>query len=144
MPTNLSNMAWFPGKPYTNSNNHYYRVRRSSPSRRSVYSSYRSHSPRYRSVSGPTVSDFTSVGSRGGSRSAPSVFSSSSWSSRRARPRAGFFRRTLHRIKRWFRQVFRYARRYPFRVFLLVIVPLILAGSLQELLSAIGVSFTSA
>lgn len=128
-------MTWFPGR--SSSSTHYHRVpRRLSPSRRSVYSTRSStHAPR--SVTGSAVSDIASLTGRG-SKSSASVLSSSSWS-RRARPRDGFFKRTLHRIKRWFRRVFRYARHHPFKVLLLIIVPLLMAGVLQKLLSIVGV-----
>lgn len=127
-------MTWFPGR--SSSSTHYHRVpRRPSPSRRSVHSTRSStHAPQ--STAGSAVSDIASL-TGCGSKSSASVLSSS-WS-RRARPRDGFFKRTLHRIKRWFRRVFRYARHHPFKVLFLVIVPLLMAGVLQKLLSIVGV-----
>ncbi|EKV08547.1 oxidase [Penicillium digitatum] len=78
-------------------------------------------------------------GSRAGARSNPSVFSSFSSSSRRARPRDGFVQRMLRDIKRLFRDIYRWARRNPVKVFMLVILPLLTSGVLPKLLAMIGI-----
>ncbi|KAJ5224127.1 hypothetical protein N7468_008669 [Penicillium chermesinum] len=75
----------------------------------------------------------------GGGRSSPSVFSSFSSSSRRARPRDGFMQRMVRSIKKLFRDIYRYARKNPIKVFLLVIIPLLTSGILPKLLAMIGV-----
>lgn len=122
-------MGWFDTRSSVSSSSHGH-VRRRSPSRRSVYSSYHARS------SAPSL-----LGGGGGShrgRSSPSVFSTSS-SSRRARPRAGFVQRVIHYIRKLLRDLYDYARRHPVKVFMMVIVPLITSGVLQRLLRMIGV-----
>lgn len=122
-------MGWFDTRSSVSSSSHGH-VRRRSPSRRSVYSSYHARS------SAPSF-----LGGGGGShrgRSSPSVFSTSS-SSRRARPRAGFVQRVIHYIRKLLRDLYDYARRHPVKVFMMVIVPLITSGVLQRLLRMIGV-----
>lgn len=126
LPTNIK-MGWFDG-PSRSSSSHYY-VRRRSPSRKSAgYSTYHSRH---------SAPSFFSLG-RGGGRSSPSVFSSFSSSSRRARPREGFIQRTIRAIKRLLRDIYRYARHHPIKVFMLVIVPLITSGVLVKLLGMVG------
>ncbi|KAA8652256.1 uncharacterized protein ATNIH1004_001160 [Aspergillus tanneri] len=115
-------MGWFEGLTTSSVR------RRRSPSRRSTYST---HHSRY---SAPSIFSFGG-GSRSG-RSSPSVFSSSS---RRARPRSGFIQRVVHFIKRLFRDISSYARRHPFKVLLLVVVPLLTSGVLQKLFAMIGI-----
>ena len=122
-------MGWFDTRSSVSSSSHGH-VRRRSPSRRSVYSSYHARS------SAPSF-----LGGGGGShrgRSSPSVFSTSS-SSRRARPRAGFVQRVIRYIRNLLRDLYDYARRHPVKVFMMVIVPLITSGVLQRLLRMIGV-----
>lgn len=122
-------MGWFDTRSSVSSSSHGH-VRRRSPSRRSVYSSYHARS------SAPSL-----LGGGGGShrgRSSPSVFSTSS-SSRRARPRAGFVQRVIHYVRKLLRDLYDYARRHPVKVFMMVIVPLITSGVLQRLLRMIGV-----
>ena len=144
-------MTWFDGRPRTTSSSTHYRVRRYPSSQlsssSSLYSKRHPHRPSYSSrprfLSTSALSDLTKRGGYGygysGTRSGPSVLSSSSWSSRRARPRHGYVKRTLHYIKRLFRDIYRYARRHPYKVFVLVIVPLVLAGVFQKLLAMVGV-----
>ncbi|KAJ5585299.1 uncharacterized protein N7459_005099 [Penicillium hispanicum] len=121
-------MGWFNGPSkshsYSASNGH---VR---PSRKS-YGYYSTNHSRH---SAPSI---FSIG-RGGGRSSPSVFSSFSSSSRRARPREGFVQRMVRAIKRLFRDIYRYAREHPIKVFLLVILPLLTSGVLPKLLAMIG------
>lgn len=45
----------------------------------------------------------------------------------------------VRKIKRLFRKMVRYAQHHPFKVFLLVIVPLITGGVLQKLLGMVGI-----
>ncbi|KAL4914020.1 hypothetical protein BDW62DRAFT_149839 [Aspergillus aurantiobrunneus] len=124
-------MGWFDGRSSTSGA--YVRKRSArSPSRRST-AGYSTHHSRH---SAPSIFDFG--GSRTG-RSSPSVFSSFSSSSRRARPRSGFIQRILRYIRRLFRDIKNYARRHPMKVFMLVIVPLITSGVLVKLFSMIGI-----
>lgn len=44
----------------------------------------------------------------------------------------------IHSIKKLFRDIYRYARRHPVKVFLLVILPLLTSGVLPKLLAMIG------
>ncbi|KAL5363778.1 hypothetical protein BJX96DRAFT_178372 [Aspergillus floccosus] len=118
-------MGWFDGR---SSSSGYYVRRRSSPARRG-YSTYHSRS------SAPSI--FSMGGSSRAGRSSPSVFSSSS--SRRARPRSGFIHRVVRYIKRLLRDIYSYARRHPFKVLLLVVVPLLTSGVLQRLFAMIGI-----
>ncbi|KAJ6155059.1 hypothetical protein N7470_005625 [Penicillium chermesinum] len=122
-------MGWFDGPKSHHSssihNNHYVRRRQVSPSRKSDYLS--THHARH---SAPSIFSF----GRG-----PSVFSSFSSSSRRARPRDGFMQRMVRSIKKLFRDIYRYARKNPIKVFLLVIIPLLTSGILPKLLAMIGV-----
>ncbi|KAG2419886.1 hypothetical protein HFD88_004683 [Aspergillus terreus] len=118
-------MGWFDGR---SSSSGYYVRRRSSPARRG-YSTYHSRS------SAPSI--FSMGGSSRAGRSSPSVFSSSS--SRRARPRSGFIHRIVRYIKRLLRDIYSYARRHPFKVLLLVVVPLLTSGVLQRLFAMIGI-----
>ncbi|KAJ5084352.1 hypothetical protein NUU61_008931 [Penicillium alfredii] len=122
-------MGWFDGRSSSSS---YYYVRRRSPTRKSGYST---HHPRH------SASSIFSLGGRGGGgggRSSPSVFSSFSSSSRRARPREGFVQRLIRSIKRLFRDIYRYAREHPIKVFMLVILPLLTSGVLPKLLAMVG------
>ncbi|KAJ5172309.1 hypothetical protein N7492_004902 [Penicillium capsulatum] len=118
-------MGWFDGPSRTTSTG-YVRRRHASPSRKSVYSS--SHSRH-------SAPSFFGIGGR----SSPSVFSSFSSSSRRARPREGFVQRLIRSIKKLFRDIYRYARHHPMKVFLLVVLPLLTSGVLPKLLGMIGV-----
>ncbi|PLN84224.1 hypothetical protein BDW42DRAFT_163267 [Aspergillus taichungensis] len=122
-------MGWFDGK---SSSSGYY-VRRRSPSRRSTYST---HHARH---SAPSIFSLGGGSTRGGGRSSPSVFSSYSSSSRRARPRSGFVHRVVRYIKRLLRDIYDYARRHPFKVLIMVVIPLLTSGVLQKLLGMIGI-----
>ncbi|KAJ5650064.1 uncharacterized protein N7484_003787 [Penicillium longicatenatum] len=105
------------------------RSRTGSPSRRSGYSTY------HKGHSAPSI---FSLG-RGGGRSSPSVFSTFSSSSRRARPREGFVQRMIRAIKKLFRDIYRYAREHPMKVLMLVVLPLLTSGVLPKLLAMIGI-----
>ncbi|KAJ5818324.1 hypothetical protein N7474_003915 [Penicillium riverlandense] len=129
-------MGWFDGRSTTRSNrssspNLYYVRRKASPSRSK--SGYSTHHSRH---SAPSI---FSLG-RSGGRSSPatSMFSAFSSSSRRARPREGFVQRMIHSIKRLLRDIYRYMRRHPIKVLLLVIVPLLTSGVLPKLLGMVG------
>ena len=123
-------MGWFDTRSSVSSSSHGH-VRRRSPSRRSVYSSYHARS------SAPSLLGGGGGGSHRG-RSSPSIFSTSS-SSRRARPRAGFVQRVIRYIRNLLRDLYDYARRHPVKVFMMVIVPLVTSGVLQRLMRMIGV-----
>ncbi|CAG7926629.1 unnamed protein product [Penicillium olsonii] len=136
-------MGWFDGKSSASSSGY---VRRRSPTHSKSGASptrsksgFSTHHSRH---SAPTF--FTGLGgglggSRTGGRSSPSVFSSFSSSSRRARPREGFVQRMIRDIKRLFRDIYRYMRRNPMKVFMMVIVPLLTSGVLPKLLGFIGI-----
>ncbi|KAJ5678623.1 hypothetical protein N7462_006867 [Penicillium macrosclerotiorum] len=126
-------MGWFDGPSRSSSRGAYVR-RRSSPAR----SKTGYHSTQHSRHSAPSIFSLGRGGSGGRSRS-PSVFSSFSSSSRRARPREGFVQRMIHAIKRLFRDIYRYARHHPIKVFLLVILPLLTSGVLPKLLAMIGI-----
>lgn len=51
----------------------------------------------------------------------------------------GFVQRVIRSIKKLLRNIHRFARRYPIKTFLVVIVPLVLSGVLQKLLALVGV-----
>lgn len=121
-------MGWFDG-PKSSSSNQYVRRRQHSPSRKGDYLS--THHARH---SAPSIFGFGA----GGGRSSPSVFSSFSGSSRRARPRDGFVQRMVRSIKKLLRDIYRWARKHPIKVFLLVIVPLLTSGVLPKLLAMVG------
>ncbi|KAJ5487904.1 hypothetical protein N7530_002204 [Penicillium desertorum] len=134
-------MGWFDGKSSSVTSAGYVR-RRASP----TPSSHSTHSRRSKSGYSSThhtrhsaPSFFGLGGSRTGGRSSPSVFSSYSSSSRRARPREGFVQRMIRDIKRLFRDIYRWARRNPMKVFMMVIVPLLTSGVLPKLLAMIGI-----
>ncbi|KAJ5760103.1 hypothetical protein N7520_007259 [Penicillium odoratum] len=126
-------MGWFdgPSSKTSRSSNGYVRRRASSPSR-SSYSTY------HRGHSAPSIFSLGRGGGRSG-RSSPSVFSTFSSSSRRVRPREGFMQRLIRSIKKLFRDIYRYAREHPLKVFMLVILPLLTSGVLPKLLAMIGI-----
>lgn len=71
----------------------------------------------------------------------PSRYSSrhSSTSQYRRRPRDGYINRIVHQIKRLIRDLYRYARRHPLKVFMLVVMPLITGGALHNILRKFGI-----
>lgn len=99
-------------------------------------SSHKGYSTHHARHSAPSI--FSLGRSTTGRSSSPSVFSSFSSSSRRARPREGFVQRMIHSIKKLFRDIYRYARKHPVKVFLLVILPLLTSGVLPKLLAMVG------
>ncbi|KAJ5500531.1 hypothetical protein N7453_009582 [Penicillium expansum] len=127
-------MGWFDGKSSAVSSGGYL----AQHTRRRSKSSKSGHSTHHTRSSPPSF--FGGLGgSRTGGRSSPSVFSSFSSSSRRARPREGFVQRMIRDIKRLFRDIYRWARRNPMKVFMMVIVPLLTSGVLPKLLAMIGI-----
>ncbi|KAJ5789371.1 uncharacterized protein N7518_006382 [Penicillium psychrosexuale] len=130
-------MGWFDSKTSAASSTGYARRRSSpTPSTRSRRSKS-AYSSTQHARSAPSF--FGLGGSRTGGRSSPSVLSSFSSSSRRARPREGFVQRMIRDIKRLFRDIYRWARRNPMKVFLMIIVPLLTSGVLPKLLAMIGI-----
>ncbi|PKY04020.1 hypothetical protein P168DRAFT_150435 [Aspergillus campestris IBT 28561] len=55
------------------------------------------------------------------------------------RPRSGFVHRVVRYIKRLLRDIYDYARRHPFKVLIMVVIPLLTSGVLQKLLGMIGI-----
>lgn len=53
-------------------------------------------------------------------------------------PREGFLQRCLKQLKRLLRDLQHYAKRHPWKVFFLVIVPLVTGGALTALLARFG------
>ena len=75
-------------------------------------------------------------------RKSPSVYSGTAAASstrRRAKPRKGFVKRVVRTIRQVLRDIYDYAREFPYRTFFMVIVPLIATGVLQKLLGFIGI-----
>lgn len=70
---------------------------------------------------------------------AGSTFSSRSSSYYKRRPRDGYIQRLLHKLKHLIREVMAYARRHPYKVFLLVIMPLISGGVLHSIARQFGI-----
>ncbi|KAJ5739751.1 hypothetical protein N7533_012535 [Penicillium manginii] len=139
-------MGWFDGRSSSTSHSHhttnskgegyYVRRRGGSPTRsKSGYTS--THHTRN---SAPSFFNLGRTTSRSSGRSSPthSVFSAFSSSSRRARPREGFVQRMIRDVKRLFRDIIRYAKKNPFKVLMLVIVPLLTSGVLPKLLAMVG------
>lgn len=127
-------MVWFDNRSSVSSSS-----RRRSPRRSgSVYSTnYSRHSA---PSLFPSAASANGYGGGSGSRrsKSPSIFSTSS-SSRRAKPRAGFVQRVVRYVKKLLHDIHRYARHHPIKTFLVVIVPLFVSGVLQKLLGMIGV-----
>ncbi|KAI2788530.1 hypothetical protein POX_e06547 [Penicillium oxalicum] len=137
-------MGWFEGPSSTSksssSGGGYYVRRRGSPTRsrkgHSSSSSHKGFSTHHARHSAPSIFSFGR--STTGRSASPSVFSSYSSSSRRARPREGFVQRMIHSVKKLLRDIWRYARQHPIKVFLMVILPLLTSGVLPKLLAMVG------
>ncbi|KAI0176516.1 hypothetical protein GGR52DRAFT_541333 [Hypoxylon sp. FL1284] len=56
----------------------------------------------------------------------------------RRQPRSSFLQRTLKKLKRLLRDLVYYAKRHPWKVFVLVVMPLITGGALTALLARFG------
>ena len=135
-------MAWFsgPGSP----------PRRSSSYSHSHSESHRRHSSRspsrHGSVSRGSVSHEKQDHEKQNYWVRPAASSSNSHShstsrgySSRARPRSGFVNRMVAQIKRYLRDIYRYARKNPVKLFMLVIMPLITGGALADILRRFGI-----
>ncbi|KAL7936291.1 hypothetical protein V8C35DRAFT_297415 [Trichoderma chlorosporum] len=81
-------------------------------------------------------SSFFSLG--GGNNSRSSFFGNSRPSYYKRSPREGFLQRCLKQLKRLLRDLQHYAKRHPWKVFFLVIVPLVTGGALTALLARFG------
>ncbi|PTB65354.1 hypothetical protein BBK36DRAFT_1122216 [Trichoderma citrinoviride] len=85
-----------------------------------------------------------STGSRGsffgvgGNHSRSSFFGSSRPSYYKRSPREGFVQRCIKQLKRLLRDLQHYAKRHPWKVFFLVILPLVTGGALTALLARFG------
>ncbi|RDA94389.1 hypothetical protein CP533_2240 [Ophiocordyceps camponoti-saundersi (nom. inval.)] len=53
-------------------------------------------------------------------------------------PRRGFFQRSYRQLRRILRDLIRYAKRHPWKVFFLVVMPLLTGGALSALLARFG------
>ncbi|KAI0385973.1 hypothetical protein F5Y04DRAFT_161008 [Hypomontagnella monticulosa] len=91
-----------------------------------------SHSPKHHNSS---RSSFFNLGNSS-TRSFFSIGRSNSYYKRQ--PRSSFVSRTLKKLKRLLRDLMYYAKRHPFKVFMLVIMPLITGGALTALLARFG------
>ncbi|KAF7712912.1 Uncharacterized protein PECH_002502 [Penicillium ucsense] len=137
-------MGWFEA-PSSNSKSSssgggYYVRRRGSPTRshkgHSSSSSHKGFSTHHARHSAPSIFGFGR--STTGRSASPSVFSSYSSSSRRARPREGFVQRMIYSAKKLLRDIWRYMRQHPVKVFFMVILPLLTSGVLPKLLAMVG------
>ncbi|KIW72266.1 hypothetical protein PV04_00472 [Phialophora macrospora] len=103
---------------------------------RSSRSRSRSRSPSRRSyVSRPAYARSTSSIFSGFGGRAPSSRGYGHGHSSRARPRSGF----INRIRRFLHEIYEKFKRHPFRMFMLVIMPLLTSGVLVKLFSSIGI-----
>lgn len=73
-----------------------------------------------------------------GNMSRGSFFGSSRPSYYKRSPRQGFMARAYKKVKRLFRDLVHYAKRHPWKVFFLVIMPLVTTGALGALLARFG------
>lgn len=64
---------------------------------------------------------------------------SSSSSHYKRRPRDGYIERLVHQLRRLIRRLIAYARDNPVRVFMIVVMPLITGGALQQMLRQFGI-----
>lgn len=74
----------------------------------------------------------------GGNTSRSSFFGSNRSSYYKRSPRQGFVQRSFKQVKRLFRDLVHWAKRHPWKVFFLVIMPLITGGFLTALLARFG------
>ncbi|KAI9750052.1 MAG: hypothetical protein M1815_002059 [Lichina confinis] len=65
--------------------------------------------------------------------------SSSSSSHYKRRPRDGYIERVVYQLRRLLRRLITYARDNPVRVFMIVVMPLITGGALQQVLRQFGI-----
>ncbi|KAF2198256.1 hypothetical protein GQ43DRAFT_169426 [Delitschia confertaspora ATCC 74209] len=64
----------------------------------------------------------------------------SSTSHYKRRPRDGYIQYLYHKLKDFLHQIWRYARRHPYKVFFMVIMPLVSGGVLHKLARKFGVN----
>ncbi|KJZ76721.1 hypothetical protein HIM_04057 [Hirsutella minnesotensis 3608] len=74
----------------------------------------------------------------GNNSSRSSFFGGRSSSYYKRSPRQGFVQRAYRQLKRLLRDLVHYAKRHPWKVFLLVIMPLVTGGALTALLARFG------
>ncbi|KAH7272437.1 hypothetical protein FSOLCH5_007347 [Fusarium solani] len=74
----------------------------------------------------------------GGNHSRSSFFGNSRSSYYKRSPRQGFIQKTYKQLKRLLRDLVHWAKRHPWKVFFLVIMPLITGGALTALLARFG------
>ncbi|KAI8671221.1 hypothetical protein NW754_006517 [Fusarium falciforme] len=74
----------------------------------------------------------------GGNNSRSSFFGNSRSSYYKRSPRQGFIQKTYKQLKRLLRDLVHWAKRHPWKVFFLVIMPLITGGALTALLARFG------
>ncbi|TFB06376.1 hypothetical protein CCMA1212_001682 [Trichoderma ghanense] len=74
----------------------------------------------------------------GGNHSRSSFFGNSRPSYYKRSPREGFVQRCIKQLKRLLRDLQHYAKRHPWKVFFLVILPLVTGGALTALLARFG------
>ncbi|KAM0554200.1 hypothetical protein ACHAPJ_007002 [Fusarium lateritium] len=74
----------------------------------------------------------------GGNNSRSSFFGNSRSSYYKRSPRQGFVQKTYKQLKRLLRDLVHWAKRHPWKVFFLVIMPLITGGALTALLARFG------
>ncbi|KAI1800401.1 hypothetical protein F4811DRAFT_30945 [Daldinia bambusicola] len=82
-------------------------------------------------------SSFFGLGN-GSTRSFFSLGGHSNSSYYKRQPRSSFIQRTLKKLRRLLRDLVYYAKRHPFKVFMLVVMPLITGGALTALLARFG------
>ncbi|KAF4971117.1 hypothetical protein FZEAL_9924 [Fusarium zealandicum] len=74
----------------------------------------------------------------GGNNSRSSFFGTNRSSYYKRQPRQGFIQKTYKQLKRLLRDLVHWAKRHPWKVFFLVIMPLITGGALTALLARFG------
>ncbi|KAH7170656.1 hypothetical protein EDB81DRAFT_174778 [Dactylonectria macrodidyma] len=74
----------------------------------------------------------------GGNNSRSSFFGSNRSSYYKRSPRQGFIQKSVKQVKRLFRDLVHWAKRHPWKVFFMVIMPLITGGFLTALLARFG------
>ncbi|RSL56312.1 hypothetical protein CEP54_008911 [Fusarium duplospermum] len=112
------------------------RSRSSSPDRgRSFAGSIFGGGDRYGKHNSSRASFF---GLGGGNNSRSSFFGTNRSSYYKRSPRQGFIQKTYKQLKRLLRDLVHWAKRHPWKVFFLVIMPLITGGALTALLARFG------
>ncbi|EHK40872.1 hypothetical protein TRIATDRAFT_8605, partial [Trichoderma atroviride IMI 206040] len=117
---------------HTTSRRHSHKKRRSRSDRGSGF--FGGEGSSYRKNNGSRGSFF----GLGGNNSRSSLFGNRRPSYYKRSPREGFLQRCLKQLKRLLRDLQHYAKRHPWKVFFLVIVPLVTGGALTALLARFG------